>query len=205
MKVFRTVLATFIFAGLTMAVLARTRWINNNAVISSNLSATAAPASGIAVIDTGEFTDEKTGITRVNSALAKIEDKYRGVRKELQDMRTRLNSLRTDIQNKGPVQDPKITAQQTEQADQLELQIKRKAEDAQASYQKESLAAMSPLQADLQTALNAYAKAHGIMLMIDANRVPLVYADTSIDITTDFIAEYNKTHPATPAAAPARP
>jgi len=204
MKVFRIVLVTFIFAGLTVAVLARARFISNNATESSNRPATAAPASGIGIVDTGEFTDEKTGITRVNAALAKIDDRYKGVRKELQDMRTRLNSLRTDIQNKGQVQDPKITAQQTEQADQLELQIKRKTEDAQTSYQKESVAAMSPLQAEIQTALNAYAKAHGILLVIDANRVPLVYADASIDITTDFIAEYNKTHPATPAA-PARP
>jgi hypothetical protein len=49
--------------------------------------------------------------------------------------------------------------------------------------------------------LDAYSKAHGILLLIDANRVPLVYADNSIDITKDFIAEYNKTHP----AAPSRP
>jgi hypothetical protein len=35
--------------------------------------------------------------------------------------------------------------------------------------------------------------------------VPLVYADDSIDITKDFIADYNKTHPATRPAAPAKP
>jgi Skp family chaperone for outer membrane proteins len=205
MKVLRIVLVTFIFAGLTVAVLARTRFTtNNNAINSPNIPPTAPPASGIAIIDTSEFTQEKTGITRVNAALAKIDSKYQGVRKELQDMRSRLNALRTDIQNKGSVQDPKITAQQTEQADQLELQIKRKTEDAQNAYQKESMTAMSPLQADIQTAIGAYAKAHGILLVIDAYRVPLVYADTTIDITNDFIAEYNKTHPATPAA-PAKP
>ena len=197
MKVFRLTLVTFIFVGLTVVVLARTRLINKDPV----KPATAPPAAAIAIVDTGEFTADKTGITRVSAAFAKIEDKYRGVRKELEDMQTRLNTLRTDIKNKAAVQDPKATAQQTEQADQLEVQIKRKAEDAQAAYQKDSVTAMSPLQAEIQTALDAYSKAHGILLLIDANRVPLVYADNSIDITKDFIAEYNKTHP----AAPSRP
>jgi Skp family chaperone for outer membrane proteins len=197
MKVFRMTLVTFIFVGLTVAVLARTRLINKDPVKPP----TAPPATAIAIVDTGEFTDDKTGITRVSAAFAKIEDKYRGVRKELEAMQTRLNTLRTDIKNKAAVQDPKATAQQTDQADQLEVQIKRKSEDAQAAYQKDSVAAMSPLQAEIQTALDAYSKAHGILLLIDANRVPLVYADNSIDITKDFIAEYNKTHP----AAPSRP
>jgi Skp family chaperone for outer membrane proteins len=204
MKVFRIVLATLIFGSLTVVVLAQTRLFTSNVIKPSNLAGPAVAPSGIAVVDSGEFTEDKTGITRVSAAFTRLEDKYRGVRKELQDMRTRLNSLRTDIQNKAPVQDAKITAQQSEQADQLELQIKRKAEDAQTAYQKDSLAVMNPLQAEIQTALNVYAKAHGILLVIDANRVPLVYFDSSIDITTDFIAEYNKTHPATPAG-PVRP
>jgi Skp family chaperone for outer membrane proteins len=116
-----------------------------------------------------------------------------------------LSASPTDIQNKRQVQDPKITAQQTDQADKLELELKRRAEDAQAASNKEMESALSPLQQDIQNALGAYAKAHGIFLVIDAGRVPLVYADDSIDITKDFIADYNKTHPATRPAAPAKP
>ena len=119
-------------------------------------------------------------------------------------MQTRLQNLRADIQNKRLVQDPKITAQQTDQADKLELELKRRAEDAQATSNKEMQSAIGPLQQDIQNALGAYAKAHAIFLVIDAGRVPLVYADDSIDITKDFIADYNKTHPATGPAAPAK-
>lgn len=196
MKVFRIVLAVLIFGSLTVVVLAQTRLFSNNSFKPSNLSGPAAPPGGIAIVDSGEFTEEKTGITRVTAALAQLDVKYQGVNKELKDMQTRLNTLRTDIQNKRQVQDPKITAQQADQADQLEVQIKRKTEDGQTSYQKDLSATMSPLQADIGNALNAYAKAHGLLLVIDANRVPLIYADGSIDITKDFIAEYNKTHPA---------
>jgi hypothetical protein len=44
-------------------------------------------------------------------------------------------------------------------------------------------------------------------LLIDANRVPILYAASQLDITKDFIADYNRTHPAgaAPAPAPARP
>ena len=199
MKVFRISLAALIFGSLTVVAHAQ-----NNASKPSNLSTTAAP-SGVAIVDSGEFTDPKTGIARVVAALAQLDVKSQGLNKTLQDMQTRLQNLRTDIQNKRLVQDPKITAQQTDQADKLEVELKRKAEDAQAASDKEMQAAIGPLQADIQSAMSAYAKAHGIFLVIDANRVPLIYADDSIDITKDFIAEYNKTHPATGPAAPAKP
>jgi Skp family chaperone for outer membrane proteins len=205
MKVFRLVLAALIFGSLTVAVHAQTRALTNNASKPSNLSASPAPPSGIAIVDSGEFTDPKTGIQRVVAALGQLDVKNQGINKELKDMQTRLQNLRTDIQNKRQVQDPKITAQQTDQADKLELELKRRAEDAQATSNKEMQSAIGPLQQDIQNALGAYAKAHGILLVIDAGRVPLVYADDSIDITKDFIADYNKTHPATRPAAPAKP
>jgi len=204
MKVFRIALTALIFGSLTVVVHAQTRVFTNNASKPSKLS-TPAASSGVAIVDSGEFTDQKTGIRRVVAALAQLDIKNQGLSKELKDMQTRLQNLRTDIQNKSLVQDPKVTAQQTDQAAKLELELKRKAEDAQAAADKEMQTAIGPLQVDIQNAMSAYAKAHGIFLVIDANRVPLIYADDSIDITKDFIAEYNKTHPATGPAAPARP
>jgi Skp family chaperone for outer membrane proteins len=204
MKVFRLVLAALIFAGLAVVVNAQTRVLTGNASRPSNLSASPAPPSGIAIIDSGEFTDPKTGIQRVVAALGQLDVKNQGLNKELKDMQARLQNLRADIQNKRLVQDAKITAQQTDQADKLELELKRRAEDAQAASDKETQSALGPLQQDIQNAMGAYAKAHGIFLIIDAGRVPLVYADDSIDITKDFIADYNKTHPATGPAAPAK-
>jgi Skp family chaperone for outer membrane proteins len=141
----------------------------------------------------------------VMAAMQQIEAKFQPLRTEIRGMRERLATLRADLQKKRGVQDAKITAQQSDEADRLEVQIKRKAEDAQASYQRESLAVLDPLQKDIGTALTAYAQSKGITLLIDANRVPLVYAANSLDITRDFIADYNRTHPATGAPAPTRP
>ena len=195
MKVFRIVVAAAALAAFAMLAQTQT-------------TRPAATPANIAVIDSSVFTDGKDGIGRVMAAMQQLEAKFTPLRNEIRGMRDRLSTMRSDIQKKRQIQDANTTAQQTEAADNLELQIKRKAEDAQAAYQRESLAVLDPLQKDIGTALTAYAQSKGISLLIDANRVPLVYAANSLDITKDFIADYNRTHPAGPATAapaPARP
>lgn len=204
MKVFRFTAALIALA--TFAVFAQTQTRPTAPTTAAPQTRPAAGASNIAVIDSSAFSDDKNGIARVMSAMRQIEAKFQPLRNELRGMRDRLNTLRADIQKKQAIQDAKITAQQAEEADRLDVQIKRKAEDAQASYQKESLAMLEPLQKDIGDALTAYAQSKGIGLLIDINRVPVVYAANSLDITRDFIAEYNRTHPATGApATPVRP
>ena len=193
MKVFRIIVATAAIAAF--AILAQTQ------------TRPAAVPTTVAIIDSSAFGNDKAGIARVMVAMQQIETRFTPLRTELRGMRERLETLRSDIQKKRLIQDPKMTAQQTDEADRLEVQIKRKAEDAQSTYQKESLAVLDPLQREIGTSLVAYAKSKGITLLIDANRVPVVYAAEQLDITKEFIADYNRTHPAgaAPAAAPARP
>jgi len=193
MKVFRVVVAATAFVAFSILVQTQTR--------------PAPSPANIAIIDSSAFSDVKTGIARVMAGMQQVEARFLPLRTELRAMRDRLNTMRADIQNKRLVQDANLTQQQTDEADRLELQIKRKAEDAQTSYQRESLAILDPLQKDIGTALTAYAQSRGITLLIDANRVPIVYAASSLDITKDFINDYNRTHPAgtAPATAPVRP
>lgn len=189
MKAFRIIVAVAAFVAFTIIVQTQTR--------------PAPTPTNVAIIDSSAFSDEKAGIARVMTAMQQIEAKYQPLRAELRGMRERLNTMRADLQKKRPVQDPKLTAQQTEAADRLEVDIKRKAEDAQTNYQRDSLTVLDPLQKEIGTALTAYAQSKGITLLIDANRVPIVYAAANLDITKDFIADYNRTHPAGAAPAPA--
>ena len=193
MKVFRIVVAVAAFAAF--AILAQTQ------------TRPAATPTTVAIIDSAAFSDDKAGIARVMVAMQQLEARFVPVRNELRTMRDRLSTMRSDIQKKQLVQDPSLTAKQTEDADRLDLEIKRKAEDAQSSYQKDLQGVLDPLQKDIGTALTAYAQSKGISLLIDANRVPILYAASQLDITKDFIADYNRTHPAgaAPAPAPARP
>src|ERR1041384_1687481 len=193
MKVFRIVVAVAAFAAFTILAQTQTR--------------PAATPTTVAIIDSSAFSDDKAGIARVMVAMQALEARYLPLRNELRGMRDRLSTMRSDIQKKRQVQEPSLTAKQTEDADRLELEIKRKAEDAQTGYQKDTAAALDPLQKDIGTALTAYAQSKGITLLNDANRVPILYAASQVDIPRDFIADYNRTHPAgaAPAAAPARP
>jgi len=129
------------------------------------------------------------------NALKALETKFQPLRTELRGMRDRLTTMRADIEKKRTIQDQRTTAQQIDAADQLELQIKRKAEDAQVSYQRESLSALEPLQKDIASALTVYSQSKGLSLLIDINRVPVIYSAPTIDITREFIADYNRTHP----------
>jgi Skp family chaperone for outer membrane proteins len=192
MKVFRISVAAIVFAAFGILAYTQTR---PGATPATPANRPAAAPGNIAVIDSAAFGSEKAGITRVMNAMKVLETKFQPLRTELRGMRDRLTTMRADIEKKRSIQDQRTTAQQIEAADQLELQIKRKAEDAQASYQKESVAAMEPLQKDIFTALTTYSQSKGISLLIDINRVPVIYSAPTIDITRDFIADYNRTHP----------
>ena len=190
MRVFRFSVAALVFAAFAILAYTQTR----PAATPATPARPAAPGN-IATIDSSAFGADKTGITRVMNAMKALETKFQPLRAELRTMRDRLNTMRADIEKKRAIQDQRTTAQQIDAADQLELQIKRKAEDAQASYQKESLAAVEPLQKDIYNALQTYSQSKGISLLIDINRVPVIYSAPALDITKDFIADYNRTHP----------
>jgi len=164
-----------------------------------------APASTgrIAIIDSSAFSDEKAGIARVVNAMRTVDSQFQPVRTEVQGMQTRYQALVDDINKTSAVADPKTIATKTDQADTLKRDIERKTQDAQISIKKRMDEVLGPLQEDVYNSLQAFAQTRGISIIIDASRVPLIYAADSVDITKDFIAEYNRTKPATASAAPA--
>ena len=195
MRAFRISVAALVFAAFGILAYTQTRPAATPATTPANRPAAAAAPGNIAVIDSSAFSDEKAGISRVMAAMKTLETKFQPMSNELRGMRDRLTAMRADIDKKRTIQDQRTTAQQVEAADQLELAIKRKAEDAQTSYQKDSLAALEPLQKDIYNALTAYSQSRGISLLLDRNRVPVIYWAPALDITKDFIADYNRTHP----------
>jgi outer membrane protein len=172
----------------------------------------AAPAQGgtapastgrIAIIDSSAFSDEKAGIARVVNAMKSVDAQFQPVRTEVQGMQTRYQALVDDINKTSAIADPKTIATKTDQADSLKRDMERRTQDAQISIKKRMDEVLGPLQEDVYNSLQAFAQQRGISIIIDASRVPLIYAADSVDITKDFIAEYNRTKPATASAAPA--
>ena len=95
------------------------------------------------------------------------------------------------------------TAQQADKIDQMKKDMQRKGEDAQAAYQKRLQEKLGPVYEEVGKALDAYAKAHGITLVLDVAKVQgIVSASDSLDITKPFIADFNSKNPATASLTP---
>ena len=157
----------------------------------------AIPDSKMAMIYSDAFLDPKTGIARFNTLLNTLNREFQPRQAELQALQTRIETLGKEIESTQNVADPTALRQKRDQLAQMNTDFKRKGEDAQAAYEKRRQEIFNPLQQDIGKALEAFAKARGITVIVDGSQVPVVYAADSIDITRAFINDFNSKNPAT--------
>jgi len=157
----------------------------------------AVPDSKMAMIYSDAFLDPKTGNARFNSLLGTLNREFQPRQAELQALQTKINTLTKEIEDTQSVADPNAIRTKRDQLAQMTTEFKRKGEDAEAAYGKRRQEIFTPLQQDIGKALEAFAKARGITVIVDGSQVPVVYAADNIDITRAFIAEFNSKNPAT--------
>src|SRR6185436_1781376 len=157
----------------------------------------AVPDSKMAMIYSDMFLDPKNGIARYNSLLTTLNREFEPRRNELQALQTRIQTLTKEIDDTQNVADPNAIRVKRDQLNQLNTDFKRKGEDAEAAYAKRRQEIFLPLQTDIGKALEVFAKARGITVIVDGSQVPVVYAADNIDITRAFINEFNSKNPAT--------
>ena len=168
------------------------------------------PMSKMAIIYTDLFLDQKTGIAKFNSLVTKLNGEFQRPKDELTQLQTRATTLESEITKlreapEGTPIDQRSLQAKIDQLDQLKKEIQRKAEDAQGNYTRRRQELFMPLQEEIGKALEAFAKARGINVIIDAAQVPLLYAADSIDITRAFIADFNSKNPVTAATTTTPP
>ena len=208
MKVIRATAAVAFFVALSAAsVLAQTR--PGGAGTQPRPTATPAPTapisaavsvpdSKVALIDSSAFADEKQGILKFVSALKRVNAEFQPRQTELQNLQQQIEKATSDLQKAAPVQDAKVTQQQQDKIEQMKTDYKRKGEDAQSAFNQRLEAVLGPIYEDIGKALDAFAKARGITLILDVTKVQgIVSAADAMDITRAFIAEYNSKNPAT--------
>ena len=170
----------------------------------------ALPTSKMAVINSDYFLDQKAGIAKFNSAVNKLNAEFQKIKDEIVQMQTRASTLESEINKlqsapEGTPIDQKSLQAKIDQLEQLKKDIQRKGEDAQAAYNRRRTEIFTPLQDEIGKALEAFAKARGINVIIDAAQVPLLFADEKIDITRAFIADFNSKNPVTAASTTTPP
>lgn len=168
------------------------------------------PTSKMAVISSDAFLDPKTGIAKFNTTINKLNGEFQKTKDELTQMQTRASTLESEINKlrdapEGTPIDQRSLQAKIDQLEQLKKDIQRRGEDAQAAYNKRRQELFAPLQDEIGKALEAFAKARGINVIIDAAQVPLLFADEKIDITRAFITDFNSKNPVTAASSTTPP
>jgi len=170
----------------------------------------ALPISKMALINSDAFLDPKNGIGKFSSAVTKLNGEFQKTKDDLTAMQTRASALESEITKlqqapEGTPIDQKSLQAKIDQLEQLKKDIQRKGEDAQNSYNRRRGEIFGPLQEEIGKALEAFAKARGINVIIDAAQVPLLFADEKIDITRAFITDFNSKNPVTAASTTTPP
>jgi len=202
MKIFRaTVAAAFVAAVCVGSIRAQQpRPGTTTPTTGTSTPAVNVPETKIALVNSDEFADEKTGIVRLVIAMKKVDNEFGPRRTELQTLQQQIEKATADLTRAQPLQDARVSQQQADKIEMMKTEFKRKGEDAQAAYQKRLQEVLSPVYDDIGKALDAYAKARGITLILDVTKVQgIVSASDSLDITKPFITEFNSKNPATAA------
>ena len=214
MRVFRAIAAVAFFVALTGASAfaqprsgagtgTQPRPAATPAVTAPASTTVAVPDSKVELIDSVAFADEKQGILKFVSAVKRVRAEFQPRETELEGLQQQIQKLTTDLQKAAPVQDAKVTQQQQDKIDQMKRDHQRKYEDYQAAGNKRMEEVLGPIYEDIGKALDAFAKARGITLILDVTKVQgIVSAADAMDVTRAFIAEYNSKNPATASLTP---
>jgi Skp family chaperone for outer membrane proteins len=201
MKIARLFAAVAVLTVAAFCVSAQTKPATPAAPQAAAPQNVAVPDSKMAMIYSDAFLDPKTGIARFSSLLGTLNREFQPRQAELQALQTKIATLTKEIEDTQSVADPNALRTKRDQLTAMTTEIKRKSEDAEAAYGKRRQDIFLPLQQDIGKALEVFAKARGITVIVDGSQVPVVYAADSIDITRAFISDFNSKNPATASVA----
>jgi len=183
------------------------------AFTASAFGQAAAPAAGkIGLVNVNAFADEKAGITRFRAALASLDPEFKPLNDQLNTKRTRYQTLAAAIQEANkpkpagvPAAAPANLSSQIEEAQNLEIEIKRLQEDGKVKYERRYAQVVGPIFNDIIKGLNEFAKQKGYSMILDGAKLEesgiLMGFDDKYDVTKEFITFYNARPAATATTA----
>jgi Skp family chaperone for outer membrane proteins len=162
------------------------------------------PDTKIALINSDAFFDEKQGLTKLVNAVKLVQKEFEPTKTQLAQLQQRIDQATKDLSQAISVQDQRVSQQKQTQIDDWKKELQRKQEDAEVAYEKRMQEKLAPINDEITKALDAYAKAHGLTLVLDIAKMGqmILAASETMDITRAFIIEYNSRYPATASVAP---
>lgn len=162
------------------------------------------PKGKIAVVNTSVFLDD---VLEFKDKIETINRQFEARMRDVQGKADKINALEQTIKSQSGVLTPAKIAEMTENLDTMKRDYQRSAEDLQADANRARTKAFEPVNGKLLKFAEDYAAKRGIVLLIDlASAVQagaVVWTDPRLDVTKDFVGEYNKANPVT--TAPPKP
>lgn len=165
---------------------------------SSFASAQAAGGGRVAVINTEEFSNPKTGITKYITAAKSVDTEFAPAIKELDTQATRIQSLEKEItalRQSVAAADQQTAQRKADDYEKLRRDFTFKQEDVKARYGRRYKEATTQLSQSISIAMTEFARKNGYAIILDLARdkegVIVDVPDEKADITVSFIAFYN--------------
>lgn len=190
----------------------------NTPALAQQPASPVAPRTGVtqsalegkvAVINSAKMMQ---GITEIRVKIEQVNAKFDARAKQLEAQQTQLQQMQNDIKSKQNVVPPETLQKLVADYQDREKVYKRTAQDLQEEFNRELATALGPVEKKVGDFRRNYAVQRGISLILNAQGLDqsgaLWYLAETVDITDDFISEYNKANPvpgaaAAPAARPA--
>ncbi len=171
-------------------------------VLAVIFGCSAAQAQKFAIIDMQQAVLATSDGKKASQA---INEKFAPVKAQLDQLAKEITT-KQDAFSKGraTMTPAALTAAQSE-LESLTTALKRKQEDAQQDLEEEETKQLGGIVPKLQQAINEYAAANQIMIVIDssAQQNNLIYGDGSLNIISPVVLAYEKASGNGAAAAPA--
>jgi outer membrane protein len=154
----------------------------------------------------------KVAVIDIQAAIASTEDgkkagadmktKFTPKQDELQKKQRDIEALSDQLRKTQNTMSEDNRQKMMRDIDQKNAQLKRDGDDFNQDVQTETQRIMGDLYPKMVTVLNKYATENGYAVVLDysSQQTPILFAASSVDITKDIVAIYNKTSSFAPPA-----
>ncbi len=169
------------------------------AITPAKPAAKLLPVSRVAWINSSAFLAEEGGIKQLVRVLKELELEFSGTQSDLSLMGEKLRTMGGEL-NKlkaGGVANAAAIQEKQAAAEKLYQELQAKQQQAQAAVQQAQQEKQGPISIEIGKALTAFTKEREIGLLFDVAKMNegLVSAQPELEVTNDFIAYFNASHP----------
>ncbi len=173
---------------------------------------------GIAAVAHAQTAPSKVAIIHIQNAILATKDgqkaqadltsRFSPKKQAIEKLQSDITQMQDQLSKGSATMSEDAKAKLMKNIDDSKKRGQRDAEDFDAEVQQEEGKIMNDIGAKIMDVIIKYSTAHGYSMVVDVSnpQTPVLWADPSVDITTEIVKLYDEAHPGTGAAsAPAKP